>query len=132
MKLYEKTLKNVLHHHVIPTDENRCNKLISYFQPLKLSSFFSTLPRKPGVEKAVVGYLFSCTQASCNAGVCVNTTCVLRRRGIQHWYTASTICKHFTIKHVLADVPADYLDNFTILHSMSRTDELRITEAILI
>ena len=60
----------------------------------------------------------------------IYATCVLRRRGLQHKCIASAICNHFSIDHDLANVPADYLDNFT--RSLSRTDELRITAAILI
>ena len=132
MKLDEKTLKNILHHHVIPTNKDRQIKLISYFKPVKLCSFFSTRPFRTDLEKASVVYQFSCTEAGCQASYIGHTTCTLKRRGLQHKYSTSAIYKHFINDHSFTNVPASYLDNFTILHRLTNSHELRITEAILI
>ena len=53
-------------------------------------------------------------------------------RGLQHKYSTSAIYKHFINDHSFTNVPASYLNNFTILHRLTNSHELRITEAILI
>ena len=116
MKLDEKTLKNILHHHVIPTNKDRQIKLISYFNPEKLCSFFSTRPFRTDLEKASAVYQFSCTEAGCQASYIGHTTCTLKRRGLQHKTRA--IYKHFINDHSVTNVPASYLDNFTLLHRL--------------
>ena len=84
MKLDEKTLKNILPHHVIPTNKYRQIKFISYLKPVKLCSFFSTRLSRTNLEKASVVYQFSCTEAGCQASYIGHTTCTLKMRGLQH------------------------------------------------
>ena len=46
MKLDGKTLSNILHQYVMPTETDLKIKLLSYFRPRKLGSCFSTRPPK--------------------------------------------------------------------------------------
>jgi len=129
----ERLLKNIISEHIIPIDKQNNVKLIPYYRPFKISSLFSSRPRRTGLLRANVVYRFNCMEDSCNASYIGYTTNTLQKRCNQHRYSQSSIHKHYDSEHN-RPVPISALltTQFTVLHSYRNSTELRIAEALSI
>jgi hypothetical protein len=127
----QKLLRSILRDHVKPSDDQKPISLTGFYKPYKLSSLFSTRPRKISAEKTQVVYRFNCPVDGCNASYIGHTTCTLERRSRQHRYSGSSIHRHFTEDHQ-SSIPDTITDCFSIMFTFSDRLELRIAEAIAI
>jgi len=128
-KLLQRTIKK----HVKPVDENSSITLRPFYKPRKLSSLFSTRSIKPVAERSNVVYKFTCTEARCNATYIGYTTNTLSTRSKQHRYNPSSIYKHYTLDHnMIPPRDANWIGNFSLLHSYFNNIDLRLAEAIVI
>jgi len=129
----ERLLKNIVSEHVIPTDKQYNIKLLSYYKPFKISSLFSTRPKRTGLQKSNVVYRFNCQEDGCNASYIGYTTNTLLKRCNQHRYNPSSIYRHYNSDHN-RPVPISSLfsTQFSVIHSYNNINELRIAEALCI
>ena len=128
-----KTFSNILHQHVMPTGTDQKTKLISYFRPMKLGSYFSTRPPKIDPDRVSVVYQFSCTEVGCQATYIVVPRIHSGReaRNISPIHICA-IHKYYINDHLLSCVPVNFSDNFIVLQNFPDICKLRIAEAILI
>ena len=128
-----KQLASIVKDHVKPSMPNTSISILAYYRPVKLSSVFSTRPRKHDLGSSCVVYRFSCPKDGCNASYLGYTTCTLSRRSKQHRYNSSSIYKHFRNDHNCP--PPDineFSQCFAIVRRHNNIVELRIAESLLI
>ena len=127
------TLRNIFNEHLQPTSDDKKIKILPYFKPTKLASFFSTRQPKPIIQQSRVVYQFSCLEEGCKARYVGYTTCTIAQRAQRHRYKTSSIYKHYGEDHnCLPPNPDNFCHQFSILHRSHQPTELRIAEALLI
>jgi len=133
IKQDEHLLRKIVSEHVISATADRKINISCYFKPLKLSSLFSTRPKRPDLMKANVVYRFECQEDSCNASYIGHTTNTLQKRSSQHRYHPSSIFKHYDIEHN-RPVPINNVlcNQFSVIYQFSNPVDLKIAEAISI
>jgi len=131
MQKDRKLLQNILSEHLVPVNEEESIKLIPYYKPTKLSSIFSTRPRKTELQKVNVVYQFTCQEDSCKASYIGYTTNTLEKRSSQHRYNPSSIYKHYLNDHN-RPVPSNsiFKPQFCVLYNYSNLCELKIAPSL--
>ena len=133
IKQNESILKKIVKEHVKPVNTKSKVTVKAFYKSFKLSSAFSTRPRKTDSLRNRVVYQFECSQDGCKASYIGYTTGTLERRNKQHRYNPSSIYQHFTEEHQTIVPGTDTINNhFKILHQFSDTLDLKIAESISI
>ena len=129
-----KSIRSIVHNHVLPASADTCVKVHTYFRPYKMSSKFSTRSKVADPDRSGVVYRFDCSSPGCNAGYIGHTTQTLRNRVKQHRYSSSNVCKHLKNDHNCNDImPVDELiSHFSILYSSNESIKIKTAEALLI
>jgi hypothetical protein len=127
------TLKSIISEHVKPTDSNYNLNILAYYKPTKLSSEFSTRPKKSDLSRSGVVYRFLCPEDGCNATYVGYTTCALLRRAKQHRYKQSSIFQHFAVEHQMPPPLIDsFASQFSVVRSFNNKLDLKIAESLII
>jgi hypothetical protein len=125
----KKLLNDIANTHI--KKENGRFKISIYYKPRKLSSNFTTRPKKPMLEQHNVVYKFACIKESCEASYIGHTSNTVSTRAKQHKYSSSKICEHFKNEH--DEKPDDgILNGFHVLYRNSSIRHVKIAEAIYI
>ena len=129
----EKTIKQIINRHVSSVNIDNNVTVSSYFKPKKLSSSFSTRPKKPLAQRTNVVYSFDCKEGSCQASYIGYTTNSVLTRCKQHRYNPSSIYRHYSYDHQMRPPVADTLiNNFKVIYSSHNVVNLKIAESLLI
>ena len=131
LKQEEKSLTNILQKHIDPKNKDFDIEINIYYRSKKLSSNFSTRPRKSSTSQSHVVYQFSCPERDCKSRYIGYTTNTIHTRAGQHRYKPSKIHTHLSSEHNKSAID-NIEDNFKILYRSNNLNELKIAEALLI
>ena len=100
-----KTLYQTVKEHVKSCNLSKKIKLCGYYQPLRLSSMFSTRRKPSEGETTRCVYQYNCYEEGCQASYVGFTSCRLNRRTRGHRHEKSVIYKHFYAENLAPMYP---------------------------